>query len=177
MNILLTILLIIAILIALLLVIPLFVKKDYFIEKEILINAPTQKVFDYIKHIKNQDNYSKWVMTDPSMKKEFRGTDGREGFVYAWDSQNKNAGKGEQEIVKIKEGERIDIEIRFERPFAGVANAPMITEPAGEQTRVKWGMLGRSKYPMNITNLFLDKMLGKDIEASLGNLKTIMESR
>jgi hypothetical protein len=50
------------------------------------------------------------------MKKEFRGTDGTDGFVYAWDG-NKNAGSGEQEIKRITDGDRIDLEIRFARPF------------------------------------------------------------
>lgn len=53
---------------------------------------------------------------DPNMKKDFRGTDGTVGFVYAWDG-NKKAGKGEQEIKKITEGERVDVEVRFEKPL------------------------------------------------------------
>ncbi len=48
-------------------------------------------------------------MTDPAMKKEFRGIDGNVGFVYGWDSENKRAGNGEQEITNITEGERMDV--------------------------------------------------------------------
>jgi hypothetical protein len=36
-------------------------------------------------------------------EKGIRGTDGTVGFVYGWDSKNKNAGKGEQEIMNITE--------------------------------------------------------------------------
>ncbi len=43
-------------------------------------------------------------MTDPLMKKQFKGTDGTVGFLYAWDSQNNEVGKGEQEIERIKDG-------------------------------------------------------------------------
>ena len=117
-------------------------------------------------------------MTDPGMKKDFRGTDGTEGFVYAWDSKSKNAGKGEQEITKITEGERVDIEVRFEKPFEGIATTPIVTEALSEnQTKVKWGMKGKSNYPMNFMNLFMDNMLGKDIETSLTNLKRILENK
>lgn len=35
------------------------------------------------------------------MKREFRGEDGTVGFVAAWDSENPDAGKGEQEIIGI----------------------------------------------------------------------------
>lgn len=92
-------------------------------------------------------------MTDPSMKKDFTGTDGTVGFAYAWDSKNKNAGKGEQEIMKIINGEIIDIEIRFEKPFAGIARTLIKTESLTEnETKVIWGMEGKSKYPMNLMN-------------------------
>ncbi len=112
---------------------------------------------------------------DPNMKKDFRGTDGTVGFVYAWDG-NKNAGKGEQEIKNITEGERVDVEVRFEKPFEGIATAPIITEAVSEnQTKVKWGMKGKSKYPMNFMNLFMNNMLGKDLETSLTTLKSILE--
>ncbi len=47
------------------------------------------------------------------MKTEYRGTDGTVGFVSAWDSPVRDAGKGEQEITKIDDGKRIDYELRF----------------------------------------------------------------
>ena len=169
------ILLVIAIIIAIPLVIALFVKKEYSVERTITINKPKQQVFDYVKHLKNQDNYSKWVRMDPAMKKDFRGTDGTIGFVYAWDG-NKEAGKGEQEIKQITEGERMDVEIRFEKPFEGIAQAPFKTEAlSAGQTKLTWGMKGKSKYPLNFMNLFMDNMLGKDIQSSLVMLKGILE--
>jgi hypothetical protein len=168
---------IIMMIIAPLLIIALFVPKKYFVEREIIINKPRQKVFDYVRFLKNQDYYNKWVMTDPAMKKEFKGTDGSVGFIYGWNG-NKGAGEGEQEIKKIKDGESIEMEIRFVRPFSGIGIAHMITETAsGDQTKVKWGMKGRTGYPLNLLNLFTGKMLGKDLDISLGNLKGIMEKQ
>lgn len=172
-----SILIIIVALLVLLLLIPLFSKKGYSIQREIVINRPKQQVFNYIKFLKNQDNFSKWVMTDPNMKKDFKGTDGTVGFVYAWDG-NKKAGKGEQEIMRIAEGDRLDIEVRFIKPFEGIAQTPFSTVAVAEnQTKVIWGMSSAMKYPMNIVLLFMDmeKMLGKDLEISLSNLKNILE--
>jgi len=172
------ILIILGILVAIPLVIALFVKKEYSVEREIVIDTPKQDVFNYVKYLKNQDNYNKWVMLDPTMKKEFKGIDGTEGFVYAWDSKNKNAGEGAQEIKKLIDGERVDIEINFIRPFKGVAHVHMVTEAVSEnQTRVKWGMKGQSKYPMNFMNLIIDGMLGPDLETSLTTLKNILEKQ
>jgi len=179
MNVIIIILIVIATLIALLLLLALFVKKGYSVEREIIINKPRNDVFNYIKYLKNQDHYSKWVMTDPHMKKDFRGTDGTIGFVYAWEG-NQKAGKGEQEIKKITEGERLDVEVRFVKPFEAIANTPFTTESVnGSQTKVKWGMTSQMKYPMNIMLLFMnfDKLLGTDLEISLGNLKNILERK
>jgi len=175
MNILKIILIGIVAIIAFVLIAAVFVKKDYTIEREILINRPSAAVFDYIKYVRNQDHYNKWTMMDPDMKKEFKGTDGEVGFVYAWDGNDK-AGKGQQEITKINEGEELDLEIRFIKPFEGIAQTQLITNQVSDnQTTVKWSMSGHSKYPMNITNLFTEKMLGGDLEASLLNLKSILE--
>ena len=177
MNTIIFILYLIAGIIAVILLLALFIKKGYTIEREITINKPKNEVFNYIKHLKNQDHYSKWVMIDPNLKKDFRGVDGTEGFVYAWEG-NKKAGKGEQEIKGIRDGERLDVEVRFIKPFEGIAYTPFTTEAVQPgQTKVKWGMSSRLKYPMNIMLLFMnfDKVLGRDIETSLGNLKNLLE--
>jgi Polyketide cyclase / dehydrase and lipid transport len=177
MNIIVTILLCIAGLIALLLIIGLFSKKAYAVERSITINKPRQQVFEYIKYLKNQDNFSKWASMDPDMKKEFRGTDGTPGFISAWEG-NKKVGKGEQEIKQITEGRKVDFELRFIKPFPAVSDAYMTTDDAGSnQTTVKWGFSSSMKYPMNIMLLFLsmDKMIGRDFDTGLSNLKGILE--
>ena len=164
--------------VVLFLVIALFVKKEYAVEREITINKSRQTVFDYVKYLKNQSNYSVWAQMDPNMKKEYRGTDGTVGFVSAWDSNVKDVGKGEQEIKAIKEGERLDFELRFKVPFEATDYAYIVTEQAGEnQTKVKWGFNGKMPYPMNTMLLFMnmDEMLGKDLETGLTNLKTVLE--
>jgi uncharacterized protein YndB with AHSA1/START domain len=177
MKILKKILIVILCIIAIPFIIALFVKKEYDIHREITINKPVQEVFNYVKFLKNQEQYSKWVRTDPNMKTKLTGTDGAVGFIYAWDG-NKDAGKGEQEIKQITENERIDIEVRFEKPMQGVSQTPIVTQAlSANQTKVTWGIKGVNKYPMNFMNLFMDKMLGKDVETSLGMLKGILEKQ
>ena len=171
-----TIIIVAAIIIAIPLIVALFTKNKYAVKREMVINKPKPAVFDYIKYLKNQDNYSKWVMTDPAMRKAYKGTDGTVGFVYAWDSHNKQAGKGEQEIKHIIEGEEVNVEVRFIRPFAGTANTRMTTAAMpGNQTKVTWEMEGSNPYPFNFMNLFMNNVLGKDLGTSLNNLKSILE--
>jgi hypothetical protein len=163
--------------IALFLIVGFFAKKGYFIERSVTINKPKHEVFNYIKLLRNQDYYSKWVMKDPGMKKDFRGTDGTEGFVYGWNSTDKNAGEGEMEIKKITEGERMDAEIRFVRPMSGVSKVVFVTTTNGNQTKTTWSFESEMKYPLNAIMLIipLEKMLGRDMEESLALLKKNLE--
>jgi Polyketide cyclase / dehydrase and lipid transport len=168
---------IIVIIFVLPLLVALFIPKEYGVEGEIVITRPKEEVFNYIKLIRNQDNYSKWVMTDPNMKKTFTGTDGTLGFVYAWNG-NKKAGEGEQEITGLAEGERITTEIRFLRPFKAVSHTYMNTEAmSGHSTKVVWGLTGKSNYPLNMMTAMMKGALTKDINISLGNLKQILENK
>ena len=175
-----TILLIILALIAILLIAAAFGKPGYTIVRNITINKPKQQVFDYIRLLKSQEEFSKWVMTDPNMKKTIIGTDGTVGAVYVWDSENKQAGKGEQEITDIKEGERIDFEIRFEKPFKNTSEAYFTTVTTSDnQTKVTWAFVGTTTYFMRVLHIVfnLKKVLGKDMETSLKNLKNLLESK
>ncbi len=167
-------------LIALVLVAALFVRKEYTVERSISINLPKQAVYDYVKYLRNQETYSVWGQIDPGMKRDFRGTDATEGFVAAWDSPVKEAGKGEQEITKITDGERIDYELRFYEPMKSTDNAFMEVKDDGESaTKVTWGFYGKIKYPTNLMLLFMDMdaMLGKDLEGGLKNLKSLLEKQ
>lgn len=163
--------------IVLLLIVALFVRKGYTVYREVTIAKPVPEVFGYIRLLKNQDHYSKFVQADPDMQKIFKGVDGTEGFIYGWNG-NKKAGEGEQEIKKIVDGKQIDTEIRFVRPFAGIANATMTTQRIqADHTKVQWSFRSEMKYPMNVTLLFMDieKFLGSDLEISLANLKRNLE--
>lgn len=179
MKILKKVLIVLGILIAIPLIVAIFVTKQYAVEEEITINQPKDVVFDYIKHLKNQNDYSKWASMDPDMEKTFRGTDGTVGFVSAWKSGDEHVGVGEQEITAIKEGERIDFDLRFFEPFESSDKAYMITESAAtDKTVVKWGFEGKMDYPMNLMLLFMDfeGMIGDDFQTGLQNLKTKLEN-
>lgn len=176
MKILKKILLVILSLIVLLLIVALFVKNEYSVEREVTINKPKQEVFDYVKILKNQDKYNKWVMTDPNVRRTYTGTDGTAGFITTWDSDNSKVGKGEQEIKNVIEGDKVESEVRFEKPMKGTANVYMTTEAiADNQTKVKWGMNGKNSYPLNLMNLFVPSILGGDLQTSLNNLKSVLE--
>jgi len=175
MNILITILLAATGFIALLLILALFIKKEHYVKREIVINAPLQKVFDFLKLLKNQDKFNKWAGTDPDRKWEFKGTDGTVGYIISWRG-NKKAGEGEKELMNIIDGKRIETEIRFVKPMRVTASVIMETEPLSDtQTRVYLINAGTMKYPMNIFIPIAEKRFPRDMDESLAILKNIFE--
>ena len=163
-------------LIALVLIIALFVKKDFAVERSITINKPNQEVFDYVKMLKNQKNWSTYSQADPEMKEFYKGTDGTVGAVYGWES--KMMGDGEQVITKVAEGERVDIDLIFKGMMGGTSPAYIATKVLSDSTtQVTWAMSGKMNYPMNFMGLFMsmDEMIGTEYQKSLEQLKGILE--
>lgn len=175
MNILITILLVLAGIIALFFIIGIFTKKEHYVKCEIIINAPLQKVFDYAKLLKNQDEWNKNAKGDPDKKEEFKGTDGTAGFIISF-SGNKNVGEGQKEIMNIIEGKRIETEMRFVKPMSFTASLIMDTESLSDnQTKVKLSHGGILEYPKNIMIPMFEKMFAKQMDISLSTLKNVLE--
>ena len=164
---------IVAILIILILVAP----KNYHVNRSITINRALPEVFQYLKHVKNQDHWSPWKKKDPNMKQSWEGEDGTVGFIARWEG-NKDVGEGEQEIKRIVENERLETQLRFFKPWKSESDAYIKVDEEKGGTKVTWGFSGVNKVPFNVFMLFMnmDKAVGKDFEEGLGELKNILES-
>lgn len=155
------------------------VTTSYQVERDIVIDEPREALFDYLVLLKNQSAFSKWDKMDPNMKRTEAGTDGQIGFMVGWESEDPNVGKGEQEIIGIQAGERIDYELRFVEPFESTDKAYLKLSSVSEnQTKVAWGMHGNMPRPYNLMSLFMsmEDMLGPDLDEGLQNLKQLREN-
>lgn len=164
--------------ILLLVVLGLIAPKNYNVFRTIEINKPKAKVFEHLKYLKKQQEWSPWAKKDPNMEKKITGTDGEVGAVSYWNG-NKEVGEGEQEITKIVDGERIEGELRFYKPWKSTSNCYFVVSEAGEEnTKVTWGFSGKNKFPVSIMMLFMnmDKAVGKDFEEGLAALKEQLEA-
>jgi hypothetical protein len=150
---------------------------SYHVFRAIEIAKPRAEVFAYLKSLKNQDAWSPWSRKDPNMEKRFTGRDGEVGAISYWKG-NKEVGEGEQEITKIVEGERIEGELRFIKPWKSTSDCYFTVLDAGAgNTKITWGFIGKNVFPMTIMTFFMsmDKMVGKDFEKGLQDLKAILE--
>jgi uncharacterized protein YndB with AHSA1/START domain len=153
-----------------------FAEKNYSIQSEIVIKKPVSTVFNYVKNLKNQEYYSKWVMADPNVKLTYTGTDGTVGFKAAWESADKNVGIGEQEITKIVDGKGYEAEIRFKKPFEGTSKAVVnIDSLSAGESKVTTTFYTSNPFPMNLMIPIIKNILQKDMDSNSNNLKGQLE--
>jgi uncharacterized protein YndB with AHSA1/START domain len=140
------------------------------------INVPPEKVFPLINDFHNWGSWSPWEKMDPAMKRTHAGASSGKGAVYAWEG-NKKVGQGRMEIVEASPPSKVVIQLDFLKPFEAHNTAVFTLEPQGGGTNVTWAMFGRQPFMLKVMSTFcsMDKMVGKDFEAGLANLKAVTE--
>lgn len=182
MKFILKLLIVLASLVGLVLVIALFVDGSFKVERKITVAAPDDLVFEYLTHLENQEDFGVWFSYDPDMEITYKGTPGEVGYTIAWESTDERVGKGEQEIVAIEEGKRIDCKLRFIEPEQMESDLYFLVQPVeggNIQSNITWGIKGEVPYPWNITMLFMDmdKEMGNDFDEGLKSLKVLIEKK
>ena len=166
--------------IALVLLVAALMPKDFKIEKEIVINKPQSQVFNYLKMVKNGNEWNPWMKKDfnkgPNDVQSFKGEDGAVGFVNSWSSDDKELGVGEEQITAIVPNEKIELELRLIKPAKATHHISFTTVSVGEnQTKVTWTMTGRNDFPFNIVCFFMQKEASKNFVTGLNDLKAALE--
>lgn len=161
-------------LIGLLLVVALFIPNDYTVTHTITINKSQKEVYDYVKNLKNQEEWSSWVLADPNIKLTYSGVDGTVGAKQTWKG-NEDVGEGSQTITKL-DGERIDIDLHFVKPFEGDSKAASIIKAvdANSCTHTE-EFYGTESYPKNLMSILAKKFIGDAFEKNGENLKKALE--
>jgi uncharacterized protein YndB with AHSA1/START domain len=152
-------------------------KSDAFrIQRSTTIQAPPEKVFAHINDFRRWIAWSPWEKLDPELKRTFSGKPTGKGSVYEWEG-NKKVGQGRMEITEASPPNRINIQLDFLKPFVSHNTTEFALQPQGHATNVTWVMNGRQPYMFKVMTLFLsiDKMIGKDFEAGLADLKAVSE--
>jgi Polyketide cyclase / dehydrase and lipid transport len=148
------------------------------VRRSAVMQAPAEAVFPLINNFHQWTKWSPWENKDPAMKRDYSGAESGAGAVYAWDG-NKNVGSGRMEILDASSPSKITIKLDFFKPFEGhnTAEFTLVREREAAATNVIWVMRGPSSFISKVMQVFLDfdKMIGRDFEAGLANLKTLTE--
>ncbi len=152
-------------------------KPDTFrIERSGIINAPAEKIFAVLNDFHQWGGWSPWEHKDPDMKRTFGGAERGKGATYGWEG-DKNVGTGRMEILEANTPSKLVIKLDFFKPFEAHNTAEFTMLPQGNATNVHWVMHGPANFMSKVMQVFMsmDKMVGKDFEQGLANLKQLTE--
>ncbi len=152
-------------------------KPDTFhVQRSTSIKAPPEKMFPLINDFHSSGSWSPYEKKDPAMKRTYSGAASGKGAVYEFDG-NKEVGKGRLEITESSPPSKVAIRLDMFKPFEAHNIVEFTLEAKGDATDVTWAMNGHYPYIAKVMSMFfnMDRMIGKDFEQGLANLKAIAE--
>ena len=149
----------------------------YEIERSTTINAPANIVYDQVNDFHKWEAWSPWAKLDPNMKQEYLGAPVGVGAIYKW-AGNNQVGEGKMTITMSIPPNFTRIKLEFIKPFAAISYTDFNFTQQGDQTLVKWKMMGDNNFLGKAFSLVMnmDKTVGPDFERGLAQLKVVSES-
>jgi effector-binding domain-containing protein len=144
--------------------------------RSILIDAGAEQIFAEISDYQKWPAWSPWAQRDKNMQNEYSGAPGIIGHKNTWKSITE--GNGTQEMIEVKTNAYVKSKLVF-TDWDGATFTELILSPEGDKTKVTWTMQG-SDFPF-IARGFIylmggNKMIEKDYDEGLANLKKLVES-
>jgi uncharacterized protein YndB with AHSA1/START domain len=168
--------LLIALVIATILILASLKPDSFRVERAAIIQAPPETIFAFLNDLHRWAMWSTWERMDPKMKKTFSSVASGKGASYEWQG-NKRVGHGRMTIAESVAPTRLVIHLDFFAPMKAHNIAEFTLAARSQGTLVTWAMYGPSPFLSKVFHVFLsmDKMVGKDFEDSLANLKAAVE--
>ena len=171
------IVIIIAIILVIMLILGFVAPKEYKVSREILIDAPSNIVFNHISSLRRMYAWHPMAEKDSVAIFEFKGMEGTVGSQMEWRG-NSMIGTGIREIRNIEVQTRVATVMRYSAPWESRIDDEFILLEEDGQCLVRWSLIGTHPFPFNIRMLFLDLGEKADPEISFGleKLKSLSES-
>lgn len=147
------------------------------VQRSTSIKASPQRIHALIDDFHNWTAWSPWEKLDPALKRTYGGAASGPGAVYEWEG-NKKAGQGRMEITEATPARTV-IKLDFVKPFEAHNTVDFNLVPRGDATDVIWTMNGQNTFMGKLMSVFInmDRLVGKDFEAGLANLKAAAEGQ
>jgi hypothetical protein len=141
------------------------------------VNASPAEIFPLINDLRRWSAWSPYERKDPAMKRTYSGAASGPGAVYEWDG-NRDIGRGRMEITETSAPSRVTLKLDFIKPFEAHNVVEFTLEARGDATSVTWALHGPASYMSKVMGLFfsVERMVGKDFESGLANLKAVAEA-
>ncbi|GCE36562.1 MULTISPECIES: SRPBCC family protein [Rhodococcus] len=151
---------------------------EFLVERSTVIDASPDVVQPLLDDFRKWQAWSPWEDVDPDLKRTYSGPDSGVGASYAWEG-NRKAGSGQMVITESVPGSKVVLDLNFLKPFKAENVTTFLLEPNGAGTTVRWQMTGKNNLFFRIVGVVfpMDKMVGKDFEKGLAQLKAAAEQR
>ena len=151
---------------------------EFRVERRARIAAPAEQVWPHIAELRAFNRWNPYERKDPLIKGAYSGPASGVGSRYDWDSLE--VGSGSLEITAQQPGRAVQMKLDFVKPFEAHNQAEFALQPLPDgATEVRWTMQGPANFLSKLMGVFIDmdKMVGRDFEAGLQNLRQLAEGR
>ncbi len=124
------------------------------VQRSIVINAQTDKIFALINDLRAWESWQPEDGKDATTEKTFIGPATGTGAAAEWDSPGRG-GKGRLVISDSVPFNKVAIKADFVRPFEAHNLNEFTLEPQAGGTRVTWSIQASNLYAMKLVGVFL----------------------
>ncbi|MCF8206636.1 MAG: SRPBCC family protein [Methylotenera sp.] len=151
---------------------------EFRVERQARIEAPSERVWPLVSELRAFNRWNPYERKDPLIQGAYSGAASGVGSRYDWDSRE--VGSGSLEITALQHGRRVQMKLDFIKPFEAHNQAEFALQPLPDgATEVRWTMQGPANFVSKLMGVFIDmdRMVGRDFEAGLQNLRQLAEAR
>ena len=145
------------------------------VQRTVSIKAAPERLHPLINDLREFNTWNPYNKKDPSMQGSYRGPAAGPGAGFDFQG-NKDVGKGSIQIVESAP-RQVTMKLDMLEPFEGHNIVEFRLAPQGDSTAVTWAMHGPSPFLGKLIGVFMnmDRMIGRDFEAGLADLKARAE--
>ena len=145
------------------------------VQRAMIINAPAEKIYAILTDLRRGAEWSPYEKKDPAMKKTFSGPASGPGSKMEWDG-NKEIGAGALTVADATPS-KVTVKLDMTRPMQANNIVEYTLAPQGSATNITWSIHGPMTILSKVMCVFMDmdKMVGKDFEQGLRDLKALAE--
>lgn len=151
---------------------------EFAVERRLRIAATPGQLWPLVGELRGFNRWNPYERKDPTMKTTYSGPASGIGSRYAWESSK--VGTGRMEVTGQQPGRALQVKLDFLKPFEAHNQAEFTLQPAPDgTTEVAWRMHGPANLVSKVMGVFMDmdKMVGRDFEDGLQNLRQIAEAK
>jgi len=146
------------------------------IQRSARIKAAPENIYPLINDLRAFNRWNPFARKDPHMQGSYQGPVQGPGAIYDFKGSG-HSGEGSIEIVGHKQAAEVTMQLTMRKPMKAQNLIVFSLKPTEDATEVTWLMQGKVPFVGKILHLLfsMDKMVGRDFESGLADLKAIAE--